>query len=90
MTAGRMAELITQAEGADPLAALRAIVGIRQELERREAVLVRRARMRGASWPAIAVVLGVSRQAVHRKHGGGWVDGSGAGNGSAADGDDGS
>jgi len=28
--------------------------------------------VRGASWAAIAVVLGVSRQAVHRKQGGGW------------------
>jgi hypothetical protein len=72
VTTGRMAELMAQAEGTDPLCALRAIVGIRQELERREAVLVRRARMRGASWAAIAVVLGVSRQVVNRKHGGGW------------------
>ena len=73
MTTSRMAELLRQADGTDPLAALRALVGIRAELERREAVLVRRARVRGVSWSAIAVVLGVSRQAVHRKHGGGWL-----------------
>lgn len=71
----RMQELLTQVDGAEPLAALRAVAATRSELERREAVLVRRARVRGASWSAIAVVLGVSRQAVHKKHGGGWRDG---------------
>ena len=45
---------------------------IRSEVERQEAVLVRRARNRGASWAAIATVLGVTRQAVHKKHGAGW------------------
>jgi len=64
----RMQRLLAQADGADPVAALRV------EPERREAVLVRRARVRGASWAAIASVLGVSRQALHRKHGGGWRD----------------
>lgn len=83
MTTSRMAELLRQAEGTDPLAALRALVGIRAELERREAVLVRRARVRGVSWSAIAVVLGVSRQVVHRKHGGGWLH-DGARNGGVA------
>jgi hypothetical protein len=77
MTTGRITKLVAQVQGTDPLSALRAVVEIRQELERREAVLVRRARVRGASWPAIAVVLGVSRQVVHRKHGGGWREGGG-------------
>ncbi len=76
MMTGRMTQLLQQADGTDPLAALRAIAGIRTELERREAVLVRRARVRGVSWSALAVVLGVSRQAVHRKHGGGWLEGA--------------
>ena len=75
MTTGRMTQLLHQAEGTDPLAALRAITAIRSELERREAVLVRRARVRGVSWSALAVVLGTSRQAVNRKHGGGWREG---------------
>ena len=70
----RMQRLLAQADGADPVAALAAVVALRVELERREAVLVRRARVRGASWAAIASVLGVSRQALHRKHGGGWRD----------------
>lgn len=71
----RIRDLLAQADGEDPLAALGALARIRTEVERREAVLVRRARVRGASWAAIAVVLGVSRQAVHKKHGGGWRDG---------------
>lgn len=73
MTTSRMAELLRQVDATDPLVALRAVAGIRAELERREAVLVRRARVRGASWSAIAVVLGASRHAVHRKHADGWV-----------------
>jgi DNA-binding XRE family transcriptional regulator len=32
---------------------------------------VRRARNRGLTWAAIAGALGVSKQAVHQKHGGG-------------------
>ncbi|MDT0344358.1 hypothetical protein [Streptomyces litchfieldiae] len=55
---------------ADPLAALRAAAGLRQRLEREEAVLVRRARNGGASWADIAGALGVTKQAVHKKYGG--------------------
>ena len=69
-----MVRLAAQADGEEPLPALRALALLRSEAERREAVLVRRARVRGASWAAIASVLGVSRQAVHKKHGGGWRD----------------
>ncbi|UED87628.1 helix-turn-helix domain-containing protein [Streptomyces profundus] len=57
-------------EAPDPLRALRMAAEARAELERAEAVLVRRARNDGASWAAIAAALGVSRQAVHKKHGG--------------------
>ncbi|MCU1431029.1 MAG: hypothetical protein JWP95_134 [Actinotalea sp.] len=71
----RMIELAKQADGEDPLSALSALVALRQQVEQREAVLVRRARVRGASWQAVAGVLGVTRQAVHKKHGGGWADG---------------
>lgn len=39
-------------------------------MERLEAVQVRRARTRGLTWEQIAEALGVTRQAVHRKHGG--------------------
>ncbi len=70
----RMVKLAARVDADDPLAALAAVAEMRTSLEQREAVLVRRARVRGASWQAIASLLGVSRQAVHKKHGGGWGD----------------
>ncbi|MBM9466420.1 helix-turn-helix domain-containing protein [Nakamurella sp. YIM 132084] len=54
----------------DPVTALRAIRLIHVELSRLEAVAVRRARTAGLPWAGIADALGVTRQAVHRKHGG--------------------
>lgn len=65
-----MSTRVAQGEGEEPLHALRAIVERRREIEREEEVQVRRARNRGTSWAAIATVLGVSRQAVHKKYGG--------------------
>ncbi|PRX92266.1 hypothetical protein [Allonocardiopsis opalescens] len=62
--------LTRTAGGDDPFDALRAAVELRREVERLEAVNVRRARMLGASWNEIAVFLGVSKQAVHKKYGG--------------------
>ena len=62
----------TLAEGADsddPIEALNAIAELHKELDRREAVAVRRARATGAPWQLIALALGVSRQAVHKKYG---------------------
>lgn len=56
---------------ADVLAQLRGLVAQRRDLERQEAVLVRRARNEGIVWEQIAACLGVSRQAVHKKHAGG-------------------
>ena len=50
------------------LAELAALVGDRRDLERREASLVRRARNQGIVWEQIAASLGVSKQAVHKKH----------------------
>ncbi len=54
----------------DVLRELRELVADRSELERREAVLVRRARNEGYVWEQIAACLEVSRQAVHKKHAG--------------------
>ena len=54
----------------DPRAGLSAAATLRGEVERLEAVQVRRARNRGLTWEQIAGALGVSRQAVHKKHGG--------------------
>jgi hypothetical protein len=53
----------------DPIVALRAVTGLRRELDRVEAVAVRRARIAGASWQLIALCLEVSKQAVHKKYG---------------------
>ena len=52
------------------LGELSAVRAARQEVERREAALVRRARNEGIVWEQIAVSLGVTKQAVHRKHAG--------------------
>ena len=51
----------------DPLSALRRVAKARGELEREEYFEVMRARTEGVSWAGIAAVLGVSKQAVHRR-----------------------
>jgi hypothetical protein len=57
--------------GADGvLSELVAVREERQELARREAALVRRARNEGIVWEQIAASLQVSKQAVHRKYAG--------------------
>ncbi|MGW4462499.1 RNA polymerase subunit sigma-70 [Micromonospora sp. NBC_01796] len=66
-------ELLELSTGPDPLESLRAAAGLRRGVERMEAVLVRRARVAGASWAQVAEALGVSKQAAHRKYGGGGL-----------------
>jgi len=53
----------------DPIEALNSIAELRKELDRVEAGTVRAARNRGASWQLIALALGVTKQAVHKKYG---------------------
>lgn len=53
---------------ADPREGLEAVVALRQTLEALEAAQVENAIVTGWSWAQIAEVLGVSRQAVHKKH----------------------
>lgn len=65
-----MSMLVRQADGDDPLQALLALARLRQEADRREALAVRRARVAGVPWASIAFMLGVSKQAVHKKYGG--------------------
>lgn len=69
MDTGRIRTLAADAGSDDPVAALRAICGLRRELDRAEALAVRRARNAGASWQLIALCLEVTRQAVHKRYG---------------------
>ncbi|RWZ46298.1 hypothetical protein ELQ90_14670 [Labedella phragmitis] len=61
--------LAASAGSNDPLESLRSIAALRRELDRVEALAVRRARNANTSWQLIAMCLGVSRQAVHKKYG---------------------
>jgi DNA-directed RNA polymerase specialized sigma24 family protein len=52
----------------DPHEGLEAVVALRRALEALEAAQVENAFIAGWSWAYIAEELGVSRQAVHKKH----------------------
>ena len=58
------------ASSADPAVGLRAVVALYRLAETLEALQVRNARSKGWSWQEIADALGVSKQAVHKKHSG--------------------
>ncbi|MDR7382437.1 helix-turn-helix domain-containing protein [Promicromonospora iranensis] len=60
--------LVASAAGDDPTDGLRAVRALRELADRLEALQVERARRLGWSWQDIAQALGVSRQAVHKKH----------------------
>jgi DNA-directed RNA polymerase specialized sigma24 family protein len=62
--------LAEAASGQDPAIGLRAARALRELAERLEALQVQNARSRGWSWQEIAVFLGVSKQAVHKKYSG--------------------
>jgi FixJ family two-component response regulator len=55
----------------DPAVGLAAVASLRALLERVEELQVGSARAQGWTWQQIAAALGVSKQAVHKKHGGG-------------------
>ena len=59
-----------EASSADPAVGLRAVVALYRLAETLEALQVRNARSKGWSWQEIADALGVSKQAVHKKHSG--------------------
>jgi DNA-directed RNA polymerase specialized sigma24 family protein len=63
--------LAKEASSRDSAVGLRAVRALRELAERLEALQVSNAREQGWSWQEIAVCLGVSRQAVHKKYGGG-------------------
>jgi DNA-directed RNA polymerase specialized sigma24 family protein len=52
----------------DPRDGLEVVVALRRTLEALEAAQVENAFVAGWSWARIAEVLGVSKQAVHKKH----------------------
>ncbi|NBE93935.1 hypothetical protein FE391_08255 [Nonomuraea sp. KC401] len=58
--------VVATADSKDPLVE-GAVAQIRAEMERTEAVLVRRACNNDATWVEIAAALGMSKQTVHRK-----------------------
>lgn len=61
-------DLAKAVDSTDPSVGLRAVYALRQLLEQLEALQVENARTNGWSWQDIAATLGVSRQAVHKKH----------------------
>jgi hypothetical protein len=65
----QVATLAAATSSQDPEVGLRAVAALRGLLEVLEALQVDNARAKGWSWHDIAVRLGVSKQAVHQKHG---------------------
>lgn len=63
-------ELADATASTDPDVGLAAVAALRELLESLESLQVVSARERGWSWQQIAAALGVSKQAVHKKHGG--------------------
>jgi DNA-directed RNA polymerase specialized sigma24 family protein len=61
-------QLAADASSRDPAIGLRAVRALRDLADRLEDLQVGNARAHGWSWQEIAACLGVSRQAVHKKH----------------------
>lgn len=61
-------QLADAASSRDPAVGLRAVRALRDLADRLEVLQVRNAREKGWSWQDIAACLGVTRQAVHKKH----------------------
>ena len=63
-------KLATAASSQDPSVGLRAVASLRVLVEDLQELQVDSARSQGWSWQEIASVLGVSKQAVHKKYAG--------------------
>jgi hypothetical protein len=68
MTETKSADLVGDGTNPDPAVGLRAVAALRRLTEQLEDLQVGNARNRGWSWAQIATALGVSKQAVHKKH----------------------
>jgi len=64
------AEVLDASTSRNPAMGLRAVAALRRLVEQLEDLQVENARKQGWSWSDIAQVLGVSKQAVHKKHSG--------------------
>ena len=62
------AQVATAASSKDPTVGLKAVRSLRVLVERLEALQVQNARDLGWTWEQIAHLLGVTRQAVHKKY----------------------
>ena len=69
-------DLIGSSTSRDPAVGLRAVAALRRLAEQLEDLQVQSARDQGWAWSAIAAALGVSKQAVHKKHAGRTAPGS--------------
>ncbi|WP_127125520.1 helix-turn-helix domain-containing protein [Georgenia sp. SYP-B2076] len=63
-------DLVASGTDKDPAVGLRAVAALRRLVEQLEDLQVRNAREQGWSWAEVAAVMGVSKQAVHKKHAG--------------------
>ena len=61
-------QVAAPASSRDPAVGLRAVRALRTLVERLEALQVSNARDQGWTWEQIAPLLGVTRQAVHKKY----------------------
>ena len=61
-------ETVDNSTSPDPAVGLRGVTALRRLVEQLEDLQVANARSHGWSWAEIAVALGVSKQAVHKKH----------------------
>ena len=61
-------DVAAEAASTDPATGLRAVAALRRLADQLETLQVRNARAQGWSWDAIGALLGVSKQAVHKKH----------------------